>query len=136
MAEHVPPSVSYKSDRWLTPGVIIAAIIVTGLIVAVVAASVAYLTAQGIDPAPMLKLVATAGTGLLTLLNVVLTIAGRTTATKTERNTGVLAGNVAHVAGTVYDVADQLAAVAAAPAAVPPHVPARPPVPPSTASYR
>jgi hypothetical protein len=110
MANNVPLEVPYKSDRWLTPGVIIAAIVVGGLIVAVVATSVAYLTAQGIDPAPMLKLVATAGTGLLALLNVMLTIAGRTTQTKTERNTGVLAGNAASVAGTVYEIADHLAA--------------------------
>jgi hypothetical protein len=128
MADHVPLEVPYKSDRWLTPGVIIAAIIVGGLIVAVVAASVAYLTAQGIDPSPMVKLVATAGTGLAALLNVALTIASRTTQTKTERNTGVLAGNAASVAGTVYEIADHLAAQRSAP----PATSQLPPVPAST----
>lgn len=116
MAEHVPPAVPYKSDRWFTPGVLIAAIVVGGVVVAVVAASVTYLTAQGIDPDPMLKLVANVGTGLFALLNLVLTMGMRTTATKTERNTGVLVGNTASVAGTVYDIADHLAAAQRAPA--------------------
>jgi phosphotransferase system glucose/maltose/N-acetylglucosamine-specific IIC component len=130
--ENVPTGVSYKSDRWLTPGVIIAAIVVSGLILAVVAASVAYLTAQGLDPSPMLKLVTTAGTGLLALLNIVLTISGRTTATKTERNTGILAAGLPEVASTVYDVADHLAA-RANPAA-PPMTSAAPKLPPVPSS--
>jgi hypothetical protein len=99
-----------NSDRWLTPGVIIAALIVVGLILSVVAASVAYLTAQGINPDPMLKLVATASAGLLSLINVILTLGGRATSAKTERNTGLLVGNVA-------DVADAVAAIPPAPPA-------------------
>jgi hypothetical protein len=95
------PEGTRKSDRWITPGVIVAAILTTGLVLAVVAAAIAYLTAQGIDPDPMLKLVANVGTGLFALLNLVLTLAGRATAAKVERNTGTLTSVVADVVDAV-----------------------------------
>ena len=87
----------YKSDRWITPGVIIAGILTLGLVVAVVAVSVAYLTARGIDPQPMLQLVAGCATGVGTLGTLVLQLSGRSTQTKVERNTGVLASVIADV---------------------------------------
>jgi hypothetical protein len=119
-ADNGPPG-GYKSDRWLTPGVLIALIIVAGVILAVVAGGMAYLTAQGYSPDPMLKYVGLLGTGLFTGINLLLTMSGRATTTKIERNTGVLPS----VAGTVYDVADHLAAAAAsAPTASLPPVPA------------
>lgn len=114
MADSGPPG-GYKSDRWFTPGVLIALIVVAGTVIAVVAAGMAYLTAQGYSPDPMLKYVGLLGTGLITGINLLLTVAGRTTATKTERNTGVLAGSVASVASTVYDVADHIVAQQSAP---------------------
>lgn len=95
------PEGTRKSDRWITPGVIIAAIVTTGLAVTGVALSVAYLSARGIDPDPMLKLVAQVGTGAGVLLNIVLVLAGRATATKVERNTGSIAGDVADVVDAV-----------------------------------
>jgi hypothetical protein len=108
------PEGTRKSDRWITPGVIIAAIITTGLAITGVALAVAYLSARGVDPDPMLKLVAQVGTGCGVLLNIVLVLAGRATSSKVERNTGVLAGTVADVAGTVADVADAVTAQSAA----------------------
>lgn len=84
-----------KSDRWITPGVIIAAILVAGLVACVVAAGVTYLAARGIDPAPMLQLTAQVATSVGVVGNLVLQLAGRSTAAKTERNTGVLATVVA-----------------------------------------
>lgn len=102
-----------KSDRWITPGVIIAAILVAGLVACVVAGGVTYLAARGVDPDPMLQLTAQVVTSLGVVGNVVLQLAGRSTAAKTERNTGQLVGVVA-------DVAE----VAAAPAPLPPPAPA------------
>jgi hypothetical protein len=115
-----------KSDRYVTPGVIIAALIVAGFVLVVVAGSVAYLTSRGIDPDPMLKLVATVFTGLLSLGTFVLQLVHRPTAAKTERNTGVL---TAHTGALVDAVTDLRAAV---PALVPPPMTAA--VPPMTSS--
>jgi hypothetical protein len=90
-----------KSDRYVTPGVIIAALIVAGIVIIFVAGSVAYLTARGIDPDPMIKLVTTVGAALLSLGTFVLQLVGRPTAAKTERNTGVLAAHVGGLAAAV-----------------------------------
>jgi hypothetical protein len=116
-----------KSDRYVTPGVIIAALIVAGIVLIVVAGSVAYLTSRGIDPDPMLKLVATVFTGLLSLGTFVLQLVHRPTAAKTERNTGVL---TAHTGALVDAVSDLRAAV---PALVPPPIMAAA-APPMTSS--
>lgn len=120
-----------KSDRWLTPGVIIAALLVAGVLVAIVIGSVAYLTARGIDPDPMLKLAATlvgAAGGVATF---VLQLAQRAQNSKTERNTGLLAGH----AGALVNAVDELRATV--PNLLPPAPPATsaaglPPVPVAT----
>ena len=90
-----------KSDRYVTPGVIMVALFIAGFLLAVVAGSVAYLTARGIDPDPMIKLVTTVGGALFSLGTFVLQLVNRPTAAKTERNTGVLAS-------AVYEVADKM----------------------------
>lgn len=86
---------SRNSDRWITPGVIIAALIVGGVVIGMVAASVTYLAAQGLDPDPMIRLVAQVATSVGALGTLILQLAGRATAAKTERNTGTLANVVA-----------------------------------------
>jgi len=111
-----------KSDRYVTPGVIMVALFIAGFLLAVVAGSVAYLTARGIDPDPMIKLVTTVGGALFSLGTFVLQLVNRPTAAKTERNTGVLA---AHTSALVETVSD-LAAAGPAPATA---VAPRPPVP-------
>jgi len=83
------------SDRWITPGVIIAALLSAGGVVATVTAGVVYLAARDVDPDPMLKLATTLVAAVGSLISVVLQLTGRTTVTKVERNTGVLAGIVA-----------------------------------------
>jgi hypothetical protein len=79
-----------KSDRWITPGVVIAAIIGVTFVLTVLAASVAYLTARGIDPDPMVKLVATVAAAAGSLGTFVMQLVNRSTTTKVERNTGML----------------------------------------------
>jgi len=94
-----------KSDRYVTPGVIMVALFVAGVVLVVVAGAVAYLTARGIDPDPMLKLVATVGGGIFSLGTFVLQLVNRPTAAKTERNTGVLAAHTSALVSTVGDLA-------------------------------
>jgi hypothetical protein len=116
------------SDRYVTPGVIMVALFVAGVVLVVVAGSVAYLTSRGIDPDPMLKLVATVGGGLFSLGTFILQLVNRPTQAKTERNTGVLA---AHVGGLTDAVGGLAAAVPAPPSPDGPAtaVAPRPPVP-------
>jgi hypothetical protein len=89
------------SDRWVTPAVVVTALLCGTLVVLSVAGCVTYLTARGIDPDPMLRLVAQVATGLGSLGTLVLQLVTRRTTSKVERNTGVLAT-------AVYDVADAL----------------------------
>lgn len=84
-----------SSDRWVTPGVVIVAILVGGLVVLATVAAVTYLTARGEDPDPMLRLVAQAVAAVGSLGTFLLTVTGRATVTKVERNTGQLTGAVA-----------------------------------------
>lgn len=118
-----------KSDRYVTPGVIIAALIVAGFVLIVVAGSVAYLTSRGIDPDPMLKLVATVGGGLFSLGTFVLQLVNRPTAAKTERNTGVLTAHTSALVGAVNDLAAAAPTLAQSTTVAPA---ARPPVPAAT----
>jgi hypothetical protein len=101
-----------KSDRWITPGVVIAFVIVLGITACVVALSVAYLTARGIDPDPMLKLVTTTVGALGSLGTFVLQLVNRSTTAKVERNTGMLPAAVSTAVST--------AVAAATPAPEPP----------------
>jgi divalent metal cation (Fe/Co/Zn/Cd) transporter len=104
MSDPIP----YKSDRWVTPGVVIVGVLVAGVCILATIAAVAWLTARGLNPEPMLKLVGVAVAALASLGNFALTLAQRRTATKVERNTGILAN-------AVYDVADALPRVTAPP---------------------
>lgn len=92
-----------QSDRWITPGVIVAAILVAGLVVLGVTAGLVYLTAEGKDPDPVLRLVAQVVTAIGSLGSLVVTLATRTTTTKTERNTGVLARATAELVDAVQE---------------------------------
>jgi hypothetical protein len=117
-----------KSDRWLTPGVIIAALLVAGFTVASVVGSVAYLTARGIDPDPLLKLAGTLVAAAGSVGTFVLQLAQRAQNSKTERNTGVLAGNTGALVGAVGEVADHLATQASVTTSMPPLPPVPAPV--------
>lgn len=86
-----------KSDRWVTPGVIIAALITSGLVLAAIVAAVAYLAARGVNPDPMIRLVSEVATATSALGALILQLVGRITVTKVERNTGALYGAVTDV---------------------------------------
>lgn len=73
------------------------AVVCGSLVVLGVAALVAYLTARGVDPAPVLQLASTAAAAVGSLGTLVLQLVGRRTATKTEKWAGQLASAVTAV---------------------------------------
>jgi hypothetical protein len=87
--------VARRSDRWVTPGVVVVVVIVAGVLVLATIAAVTYLTARGVDPDPMLRLVAQAVTAVGSLVTAGVTVAGRAGVAKVERQVGILAPRVA-----------------------------------------
>jgi hypothetical protein len=90
-----------NSDRWVTPAVIVTGLLVAGGLCALLIAAVAYLSARGVDPDPMLKTVGALVAAATSVGTLLLQLVNRQTVAKTERNTGVLAA-------AVYDVADAI----------------------------
>lgn len=80
-----------KSDRLVTPGVIVAALVVGCLCVLSTVGAVTYLSAIGRDPSPMLDLVAKVATAVGTLGTLVLQLATKGQTSRVERNTAPLA---------------------------------------------
>jgi len=111
-------AVHRASDRWITPGVVIAGLLVGGALTALLIAATAWLAVRGVDPDPMVKTVGAVVAGATSLGTLVLQLVTRATTTKVERNTGLLAGDVA-------GVRDEIAALPAV------AVPAAPFVPPA-----
>jgi hypothetical protein len=91
------------SDRWITPGVVMVALLVAGGLVALLIAVVGYLTVRGYDPAPLLDLTAKIVTAVGSFGTLLLTLASRRTTTKVERNTGLIANELRDVADKVYE---------------------------------
>jgi hypothetical protein len=104
------------SDRWITPGVVMVALLVAGGLVALLIAVVGYLTVRGYDPAPLLDLTAKIVTAVGSFGTLLLTLASRRTTTKVERNTGVQASELAELKTEVGAIADKVYEEPAAPA--------------------
>lgn len=107
------------SDRWITPGVVIAFLVIVGILVLATIGAVTYLTDRGLNAEPLLKLVGIAVTAASSVGSFVLQLVTRKTVTKTERNTGVMAGAVDALAG-VLDTRPMPPTQVAARPAVPP----------------
>lgn len=90
-----------QSDRWVTPAVIVVGLLCSTVVVLGIVGAVAYLSAEGIDPDPMLRLSAEVGAAVSGLASLALQLANRRTTAKVERNTGMLTN-------AVYDVQDAL----------------------------
>lgn len=86
-----------NSDRWITPGVIITGLLGATVCILATIAAVAWLTARGMDPQPMLQLVAVAVAALGSTGSFIVQLVNRRTTTKVERQAGRLANNVADV---------------------------------------
>lgn len=78
----------YASDRYITPGVIVSLILSGALIVCGLGGAVTYLTARGIDAGPVVQLVGVLVTAVTAVGHFLLSLVGRTTSAKIERNTG------------------------------------------------
>jgi hypothetical protein len=92
-----------NSDRWVTPGVIVAGILTVGVVVLGVTAGLVYLAAQGEDPDPVLRLVVELTGSASAVATLLVSLASRQTVAKTERNTGVLARETATIADVVTE---------------------------------
>jgi hypothetical protein len=118
------------SDRWVTPRVVAVAIAGVVVIVLAVIGAVTFLSARGVDPAPMLKLAGTIAAGASSVLSLAVQLANRRTIAKAERNTGQLAGHV----GDLVDVVDAATSSTPAPDRDPWTRAYLPPVPPADAT--
>lgn len=97
-----------NTDRLITPAVVVTFLIVGGVCVALTVAAVAYLTARGLDPDPMLKLIGALVAAVSSTGTLVLQLANNSRTAKTEKNTGQQANQIGVLADAVYTVADAL----------------------------
>jgi hypothetical protein len=86
-----------RSDRWLTPAVLVALVLAATVVVLAVLAAVTYLVARGFDPAPVVQLAGTMVAAVSALGTFVVQLVSRRTVTKVERQTGRLASGVGDV---------------------------------------
>jgi hypothetical protein len=77
------------TDQWITPRVVAWALFLATVLVLAVIGAITYLTARGLDPDPMLSLVAKVATAVGTLGTLALQLSGRSTVAKVERTTGL-----------------------------------------------
>lgn len=85
--------VGRSSDRLVTPAVVCVFLVVAGGLVGYIATLVSDLARAGVDPAPVLDLVAKVTTAIGALGTLVLQLVGRAQVSRVERNTGQLAAS-------------------------------------------
>lgn len=90
-----------RSDRWMTPGVVIVLILVGGLVCLGVLGAITYLTARGFDPQPVVQLAGTLVAAAGSVGTFVVQLVFRRGQTKVEKQTGRLAS-------ATIDVLDEL----------------------------
>lgn len=95
-----------NTDRLVTPAVVVTFLLVAGVVIVSTVAGVAWLTARGLDPDPMLRLLAQVGGAVFAAGTFVMQLANNARSAKTERNTTPLAPE-----GKPVDLAAELAAV-------------------------
>lgn len=93
--DEFPPT--RRSDRWLTPAVLVALVLAAAVVVLGVLASVTYVTVRGFDPQPVVQLAGTLVAAASALGTFVVQLISRRTVTKVERQTGRLASGVVGV---------------------------------------
>jgi ABC-type phosphate transport system auxiliary subunit len=91
------------SDRWITPGVVMVALVMGTIAVLGIVGMVGYLTARGYDPAPIVTLTANLTAAAGALGSVVLQLVARKTQTRIEQHTGLLPAKVDEVATKVEE---------------------------------
>jgi nitrate/nitrite transporter NarK len=98
-----PAEDTRRSDRWVTPSVIVAGIVTSGIVILGIGAGLVFLQYKGIDPQPIIDLVTKIITAIGALGSLVLTLATRATSAKTERNTGIIANEQYAMRTTLED---------------------------------
>jgi hypothetical protein len=86
------PEDTRRSDRWVTPSVIVAGILTAGVVTLGLTAGLVFLQYKGVNPQPVIDLVTKIVTAIGALGSLLLGIANRATTAKTERNTGIIIG--------------------------------------------
>lgn len=117
------PDPRRASDRWVTPGVVIAALFLVALLVLATIAAVTLLQLRGYDPEPMLKLAGMAVAAGSSVAGLFLQLIRRSTDTKLERNTNIAANNSADAADLLEGLHRALAATTLADTSALPYVP-------------
>ena len=85
------------SDRWVTPGVVVAGLLVAGAVTLGVTAALVYLVAIGRDPEPVLSMLAQVIGVITGPAMVALQLANRASIAKAERNTGTAPAKTAEL---------------------------------------
>lgn len=121
------PRTPRTSDRWVTPAVVVTGVLTAGVVLLSVVGAMTFLTWQGRDPDPVLRLAMEALGSVALVCNLLLTLAQRAGVAKVEKKAGQLQ----------VDVQDALYELDARTAAPPPDLteyrpPTLPPVPDST----
>jgi hypothetical protein len=86
-----------NSDRWVTPGVVVAVILTAGVVTLGITAALVYLAAIGRDPEPVLSMFAQIVGAITGPLAIGLQVANRASIAKAERNTGVAPARTAEL---------------------------------------
>lgn len=79
-----------RSDRWVTPGVIVWGMLLGTLLLLAVIGSITFLTWRGLDPDPMIRLTANVAAAVGTVGTFVLQLVTRRTTTNVETKVGQL----------------------------------------------
>jgi hypothetical protein len=88
-----------RSDRWITPPVVVGMLFCGTVVILAVIASVTFLTWRGLDPDPMIRLTAQVGAAVFSAGTFIQGLAQRRTTTNVERKTGQLEAAVAETLG-------------------------------------
>ena len=121
-----------ESDRWITPRVVAWMLLLGTVIILAVIASVTFLTVRGLDPDPMLRLVAQVSAAVFSAGTFLQGLITRRTTANTQRQAGLLASSTGQLAQAVPWTLDELEArggrqgAAEAPAAAQPPLDLRP----------
>ena len=93
-----------NSDRWVTPGVIVALIVGAVFVVCAITGAITYLASIGVDPDPILQSISSYTTAIAAVTGLLLQLWNRATQTKVETHAGTAASGVEDVKSDVAQV--------------------------------
>jgi len=99
-----------ESDRWITPRVVAWMLLLGTVVILATIASVTFLTWQGLDPDPMLRLAAQVAAAVFSAGTFLQGLMTRRTTTNTQKQAGQLATSTSKLAQDVQWTLDELEA--------------------------